>query len=390
MNRPVAHALTLTRIWMQQIAVLSMKEIRQLLRDRALFIYTVYIFTANIIIAAGGASGELRDAPVRVHDADRSAASRDLIYRFQPPRFRLAGEVDSPAQALRLLDRGEAQVVLDIPADFTESLQRQQLAHVQALIDTSQANNGYLASSYAARIVARFSEEQAQRNVLRAGGDLRHAPAIRNELRVWYNPGLNDKWFNTISELLTMVTVACILLPAAAMIREKERGTLEQLLVSPLTPLQIMLSKLLSMMLVMLCGTTVAVFGIMMPFYGVPFVGSVPLFFALTALYAFTNAGLGLAAATFARNSAQVGLVVLLMVMPIVMLSGTWTPMESMPAWLRSLMYLSPMRHYIEIAYGILLRGAGFGILWTSVLPMVAIGVALFALGLARFRRQFV
>ena len=390
MNRPAAHALTLTRIWMQQIAVLSMKEIRQLLRDRALFIYTVYIFTANIIIAAGGASGELRDAPVRVHDADRSAASRDLIYRFQPPRFRLAGEVDSPAQALRLLDRGQAQVVLDIPSDFAESLQRQQPAHVQALIDTSQANNGYLASSYAARIVARFSEEQAQRNVLRAGGDLRHAPAIRNELRVWYNPGLNDKWFNTISELLTMVTVACILLPAAAMIREKERGTLEQLLVSPLTPLQIMLSKLLSMMLVMLCGTTVAVFGIMRPFYGVPFVGSVPLFFALTALYAFTNAGLGLAAATFARNSAQVGLVVLLMVMPIVMLSGTWTPMESMPAWLRSIMYLSPMRHYIEIAYGILLRGAGIGILWTSVLPMVAIGVALFALGLARFRRQFI
>jgi ABC-2 type transport system permease protein len=260
---------------------------------------------------------------------------------------------------------------------------------VQALIDTSQANTGYLASSYAARIVARFSEDQARRNILRAGGDLRLAPSIRNELRVWYNPGLNDQWFNTISELLTMVTVACILLPAAAMIREKERGTLEQLLVSPLTPLQIMLSKLLSMMLVMLCGTTVAVFGIMMPFYGVPFVGSVPLFFLLTALYAFTNAGLGLVAATFARNSAQVGLVVLLMVMPIVMLSGTWTPMESMPAWLRALMYLSPLRHFIEIAYGILLRGAGFGVLWDSVLPMAAIGVALFALGLARFRTQF-
>lgn len=389
MNRLPAHAVTLTRIWTQQIAVLSMKEIRQLLRDRALFIYTVYIFTANIIIAAGGASGELRDSPVRVHDADRSAASRDLIYRFQPPRFRLAGEVDSVVEAARLLDRGAAQMVLDIPADFSESLQRQQPVHVQALIDTSQANTGYLASSYAARIVARFSEDQSQRNVLRAGGDLRHAPAIRNELRVWYNPALNDKWFNTISELLTMVTVACILLPAAAMIREKERGTLEQLLVSPLTPLQIMLSKLLSMMLVMFCGTAVAVFGLMRPLYGVPFVGSVPLFFMLTALYAFTNAGLGLAAATFARNSAQVGLVVLLMVMPIVMLSGTWTPMESMPAWLRALMYFSPLRHYIEIAYGILLRGAGIGILWTSALPMAAIGVALFALGLARFRRQF-
>ena len=225
--------------------------------------------------------------------------------------------------------------------------------------------------------------------MIRAGGDLRQMPAIKNDLRVWYNPSLNDSWFNTIAELLTMITIACILLPAAAMIREKERGTLEQLLVSPLTPLQIMLSKLISMMLVMFCGTAVAVFGIMMPFYGVPFIGSVPLFFALTALYAFTNAGLGLTAATFARNSAQVGLVVLLMVMPIVLLSGTWTPMESMPSWLRSLMYLSPLRHYIEIAYGILLRGAGLDVLWTSVLPMAAIGVALFALGLLRFRRQF-
>ena len=389
MSRPASKRLWLARIWLQQIAVLSAKEIRQLLRDRALFIYTVYIFTANILIAAGGASNELRDAPVRVHDADRSAASRELIYRFQPPRFRLAGEVGSAAEAMQLLDRGEAQVVLDFPPEFADSLQRQRLAHVQALIDASQANTGYLASSYAARIVARYAEERAQRNILRAGGDLRQIPSIRNELRVWYNPDLNDKWFNTISELLTMVTVACILLPAAAMIREKERGTLEQLLVSPLTPLQIMLSKLLSMMLVMLCGTTVAVFGIMMPLFHVPCVGSVPLFFLLTALYAFTNAGLGLVAATFARNSAQVGLVVLLMVMPIVMLSGTWTPMESMPAWLRALMYLSPLRHFIEIAYGILLRGAGLGLLWHSVAAMALIGIGLFALGLARFRRQF-
>jgi ABC-2 type transport system permease protein len=381
--------LPLTRVWLRQVAVLSTKEIRQLLRDRALFIYIVYAFTANIIIAAGGASSELRNSVVRVHDADQSSASRELIYRFQQPRFLLAGEVATPAEALSLLDRGEVQMILEIPSGFAESLRRQQPAHVQALIDTSQANSGYLSSSYAARIVERFSQDWAGRNVIRAGGDLRQMPAIKNDLRVWYNPSLNDRWFNTISELLTMVTIACILLPAAAMIREKERGTLEQLLVSPLTPLQIMLSKLISMMLVMFCGTAVAVFGIMMPFYGVPFAGSVPLFFALTALYAFTNAGLGLTAATFARNSAQVGLVVLLMVMPIVLLSGTWTPMESMPPWLRALMYLSPLRHYIEIAYGILLRGAGLDVLWTSVLPMAAIGVALFALGLLRFRRQF-
>ncbi len=390
MSSPDRPWLWSSRVWLWQIAVLAMKELRQLVHDRALFAYTVYIFTANIIIAAGGASNELRDSVVRVHDADQSAASRDLIYRFQRPRFRLAGEIESAEVGMRELDRGEAQTILAIPSDFAESLARQKEASLQALIDTSQANSGYLASSYANRIVARYSEQWAERNVIRAGGDPRRMPAIVNEVRVWYNPGLDDRWFNTISELLTMVTVACILLPAAAMIREKERGTLEQLLVSPITPLQIMASKVLSMMLVMLTGTSAAVFGIMMPFYNVPFVGSVPLFFALTAVYAFTNAGLGLVAATFARNSAQVGLVVLLMVMPIVMLSGTWTPLESMPQWLHALMFFSPLRHYIEIAYGIMLRGAESAILWHSVLAIAAIGAVLFGLGLARFRRQFV
>jgi len=376
-------------VWLRQVGVLSAKELIQLTRDRALFIYTVYIFTANIFIAAGGASNELKDAPTWVRDLDRTQAARDFVYRFQPPYFQLAGEVDSDRAALGLLDRGEAKVVLEIPEHFARSLQAQLPAQVQVLIDTSQANTGFLASSYAERIAGQYGATWAQRNVERAGGDPRLLPSVANEIRVWYNPDLNDKWFNTISELLTMVTVACILLPAAAMIREKERGTIEQLLVSPLSSFQVMLSKVLSMVAVMLVGTAVAIFAIMRPVYGVPFVGSVTLFFLLTALYAFVNAGLGLAAATFARNSAQVGLVVLLMVMPIVMLSGTWTPLESMPPWLRALMSVSPLRHFIDVAYGILLRGAGLDVLWDSVLAMTVIGVALFALGLWRFRRQF-
>ena len=376
-------------VWLRQVGVLSAKELIQLSRDRALFLYTVYIFTANIFIAAGGASNELKDAPTWVRDLDRTQAARDLVYRFRPPYFRLAGDVDSERAALGLLDRGEAKVVLEIPEHFASSLHSQRVARAQVLIDTSQANTGFLASSYAERIAGQYGALWAQRNVERAGGDPRLMPSVGNEIRVWYNADLNDEWFNTISELLTMVTVACILLPAAAMIREKERGTIEQLLVSPLSPFQVMLSKVLSMVAVMLVGTAVAIFAIMRPVYGVPFVGSVTLFFLLTALYAFVNAGLGLAAATFARNSAQVGLVVLLMVMPIVMLSGTWTPLESMPPWLRGLMSVSPLRHFIDVAYGILLRGAGLDVLWDSVLAMAVIGVALFALGLWRFRRQF-
>jgi ABC-2 type transport system permease protein len=186
-----------------------------------------------------------------------------------------------------------------------------------------------------------------------------------------------------------MMTVACILLPGSAMVREKERGTIEQLLVSPLTPLQVMLPKVVAMVLVMMAGTALALFGIMQPVFGVPIRGSVPLFLLMTAVYAFTNAGLGLVAATFSRTASQVGLLALLMVMPIVTLSGTWTPLEGMPQALDTLMLLSPLRHFIEIAYGILLRGAGLDTLWDSALAMTLLGCGLFALGASRFRRQF-
>jgi ABC-2 type transport system permease protein len=150
-----------------------------------------------------------------------------------------------------------------------------------------------------------------------------------------------------------------------------------------------MLAKVLAMEVVMLAGVALALFGIMQPIYHVPVKGSLTLFFALTSIFAFTNAGLGLAAGTFARNTGQTGLLVMLIVMPIVTLSGTWTPLESMPDWLRAVMTLSPLRHFVDIIYSILLRGAGLADLWQSVAWMVGLGALLFVLGLVRFRRQF-
>jgi ABC-2 type transport system permease protein len=378
------------RVWLRQMRVMTAKELRQLARDRVLLIFIVYIFTLHIVIAAGGLQTELRRAGVLVHDADHSAAARELVHRFQPPYFEFKQEVGDADAALTLLDRGRAKVLLDIPARFEQTLhEAEQPAVAQLMVDTSNANSGFLASSYGVRIAAGYGQEWARRDLTRAGLDPDKLPVIRNETRIWYNPELNEAWFGTLSDLLTMMTVACILLPASALVREKERGTIEQLLVSPLTPFQIMTSKVLAMILVMLAGTALSLFGIMQPFYDVPARGSLLLFFALTALYAFTNAGLGLMAATFARSSAQVGLLVMLIVMPIVMLSGTHTPLESMPGWLQELMRISPMRYFIVMSYGILLRGAGLDILWDSVLAMAAIGAVLFALGMWRFRRQF-
>lgn len=373
--------------WLRQLWVMTVKEIRQLTHDRALFAYIVYIFTLDIVIAAGSVSLEVHRAPVAVRDGDYSAASREFAGRFLPPYFT---PLHDGGGDVALLDSGRAKCVLDIAPGFERDLRRNERpAKVQALVDASQANSGYLVANYATRITALYAEEWSQRRLVDAGIDPRDLPAIANEVRLWHNADLREPWFSTISELLSMMTVACILLPAAAMVREKERGTIEQLLVSPLSPLQVMLAKIVSMSLVMLAGTAVALYGIMVPIFHVPMRGSAALFFALTVLYAFTNAGLGLVAATYARNSAQIGMVVLLLVTPIIMLSGTWTPLASMPAWLRAAMLLSPLRHFVDIAYGILLRGAGLDTLWQPVLAMAVLGVALFAWGRARFRRQF-
>lgn len=382
--------MTIAQTWVRQLGALVAKELRQLWRDRVLLGFVIYVFTYNIVLAAGGVSFELNRVPVIVNDADGSQAARDLTYRFQPPYFSLRGEARDPEQAMQMLDREQARVLLQIPHDFTHTLNEgRQPATVQLLVDASHANSGYLASSYAGAIANRFGEEWAGKSMARAGIDPARIPHVENRTRYWYNPDLNETWFHTVAELTTMMTVVCILLPAAALVREKERGTIEQLLVSPLSPLQVMLAKVIAMEVVMLAGVAVALFGIMQPIYHVPVKGSLALFFALTSIFAFTNAGLGLAAGTFARNTGQTGLLVILIVMPIVTLSGTWTPLESMPDWLRTIMTVSPLRHFVDIIYSILLRGAGLADVWQSVLWMIGLGALLFVLGLVRFRRQF-
>lgn len=371
--------------WLRQVGVMTVKEFPQLVRDRPVFAYILFIFTLNIIIAAGQ-SLELNNAKIIVNDADQSMVSRELTYRLRAPYFNVADAKLHPKTAQRWLDRGEATLLIDIPPDFSETLLRgEEAATVQLQVDTSIANIGFLAASYSSRIAVELGAKFVAPRLM--GVD--SLPRIDNQRRIRFNADINEAWFSSISELLAVITVACIFLPAVAMVREKERGTVEQLLVSPISPFQVMLAKVLSMMIVMLIGTTFSLFVIMQPLYDVPARGSLPLFFALTGLYAFSTAGIGMLAATFARNTAQLGMLLMLIVFPTIMLSGLWVQLESMPVWLRQIMNLTPLRYFIDIAYGILLRGVGLEIIWDSVLKMVGIGVALFSLSLWRFRRQF-
>ncbi len=376
-------------IWWRRLLVMTRKEMLQLSRDVPILLLLVYSFTLAVYLTGNGIKSQLHNASLLVQDADHSFSSRELIHKFQAPFFRLEGETADPQEGLRWLDQGKAMVVLEIPPRFHEQLMTGEPTALQLLVDTTNSPQGLSAASYAARIVAQFGQEAALSRAGDTEESSQNLPVIVSEHRVWYNQDQNDTWFESISHLLRQITIFAILLPAAAMVREKERGTVEQLLVSPLTPFQIMLPKVLAMTVVILCATAVALFGVIRPAFGVPIRGSVVLFFGLTALFVFTTSGMGLAAAALTRNQAQVGMLTLLVVAPMLLLSGLVAPMEAMPAWANNLMILSPLRYFVEIAQGILLKGVGLSILWKSVLAMALLGGGLFGFGMWRFRRQF-
>jgi ABC-2 type transport system permease protein len=352
-------------LWWRRLIAMTRKEMLQLSRDLPIGLLLVYSFTLAVYIAGNGIRSQLHNASLLVQDNDHSVSSRELIHKFRAPYFRLEGEITDPQEGLRSLDRGRAMAVLEIPPRFHEQLMTGEPTAVQFLVDTTNAPQGLSAASYAVRIVAQFEQETVRARLGGTEMSSQNLPVLVSEHRVWYNPDQDDAWFESISHLLRQITIFAILLPAAALVREKERGTVEQLLVSPLTPFQIMLPKVLAMTVVILCATAVALFGIMRPAFGVPIRGSIT------------------------RNQAQVGMLTLLIVAPMMLLSGLVAPMEALPPWTRHLMMLSPLRYFIDIANGILLKGSDVSTLWEPVLAMVVLGGGLFGFGMWRFRRQF-
>ncbi|WDQ18541.1 ABC transporter permease [Rhodopirellula sp. P2] len=375
-------------VWWNRMRVMTIKEYLQLYRDRILIVFMLYAFTLEVFLAGSGVSMQLQNGALQVHDSDHSFASRELIHRFRPPQFSIDGEVLHHGESIEMLDRGEAMMVLDIPPQFQESLLAGETTSVQLQIDTSNPVLGFLATSYGEQIVGQYGLEAAmQREGI--GLNEQAAPIIHEEHRVWYNANQNDAWFMSVVEMLNVITMFAILLPASAMAREKERGTVEQLLVSPLSTFQMMFPKVLAMTSVILVGTMITIHLILQPFFGVPFRGSLTLFMAVTAIYVFTTAGIGMLLATIARNLAQVGMLTALIFIPMVFLSGAWTPPENMPPVLRAVSAIAPLHHYIDASLGIMLKGSGIGLLWDSILAIALFGAAIYGMSMGYFRRQF-
>lgn len=364
---------SLKRIWR-----LGIKELYSLKADPVLAALIVYTFTIAIYTVASGAKFEVENAAVAVVDEDQTALSRrmrDALLKpfFKEPVLIEASEVD------RAMDEGRFVFVVSIPPKFEHDVIAGRDPVVQLDIDAtamSQAGNGatYIQSILLQEVAAAYPSSTGT------------AP-VSVVTRAKFNPNLKSEWFNAVMQVINNVTMLAVILCGAALIREREHGTLEHLLVMPVTPTEIMLAKVWANGLVIVVAATLSLIFVVQQLLGVPIGGSVTLFVASMLVYQFSVTSLGILIATVSTSMGQFGLIVMPVLIMMNLLSGSTTPMESMPEVLQYVMQLSPSTHFVALSQAILYRGAGMSIIWPQILALVVIGGAFFTLARLRFRR---
>lgn len=362
------------------VFLLAVKELWSLARDPVLLGLIVFAFTISIHAATRALPETLNRASIAIVDEDRSPLSERIVAAFRPPYFATPRIVTIDEMDSRL-DAGLDTFALDIPPDFQRDVLAGRMPAVQLNVDATRTSQAFNGSGYVREIVAR---EVAEFLVPYWGKAV--AP-VDLAMRVRFNPELNRSWFGAIMELIDHVTMLAIILTGAAVIRERERGTIEHLLVMPVTPLEVMTAKIASMGLVVLVTTAMSLVIVVQGLLNVPVTGSRGLFLAGTALHLFATTSLGMFLGMASRSMPQFGLAMILFLHPLQMLSGSMTPRESMPEWIRTIMLVAPNTHYVALAQGVLFRSAGLATVWPQFLALGAIGGILFGITLARFRK---
>lgn len=359
---------------------LGIKELRGLMRDPVLLALIAWGFTVAIYAQATAQPEILHRATIAIVDEDRSALSARIAGAFYPPLF-VRPEMITAAEMDRRMDLGISTFALDIPPHFQRDLLAGRSPAIQLNVDATRVSQAYGGSGYVREIVAGEIDDFLRR--YRSAAPL----PVDVALRVRFNPNLIRLWLGSVAGLIDQISLLAMVLTGAALIREREHGTIEHLLVMPVTPIEIMLSKIWSMGLVVLLVSSVSLLLVVQGALGVPIQGSVPLFILATALFLCAMTCLGIALATVAGSMPQFGLLLMLTLLPLLILSGNVTPFESMPALVQSLMLGAPNTHFVVIAQSILFRGAGLDIVWPQFLALLVISAVLFLFALARFRR---
>jgi ABC-2 type transport system permease protein len=364
----------------ERILVLVRKEFRQVFRDPRL---TRVLFVSPLVqlLAFGYAvSTDVRHTSTYLVDHDRSQASRELVETLVASGyFRITGQGERSRDLVQVLERGDAILGLEIPAGFARDLQGGTgAATVQILLDGTNSNTALVARGYAERIVQGFG--------VRAAGGI-YPPAVELQERAWFNPSLASRNYNVPAVVGTIVMLVCLLLTALAVVREREIGTLEQLMVSPLRPVELIAGKTVPFAILGLVdvGLVTAVARL---WFHVPFEGSWLLFLVASIFYLLSGLGLGLLLSTVSNTQQEAFMATFLVFMPTMLLSGFMFPVSSMPRIFQVMTLVNPLRHYLEIVRGIFLKGAGLEALWPQLLALLVLGALLLGAATSRFQKR--
>ncbi|MBB5049156.1 ABC-2 type transport system permease protein [Rhodopseudomonas rhenobacensis] len=368
------------RSMLRHIGRLTGKELRSLWADPILLAFIFYVFSFAVYTIATGAKFEVEAARVAVVDEDHSELSRRISAALLPPLFRTADAI-SPAEIDQAMDAGRYVFVVEIPPQFESDALSGKSPTVQINVDATAmaiAGNGAVdIQSIVLRETASYLRKDSGSS----------KPPVDVVVRAKFNPNLNSMWFTSVMQVINNIAILSIILTGTALIRERERGTIEHLLVMPVTPLEIMLAKIIANGAVIVGAALVSLQTVVRGILGVPIAGSLPLFTFGVVLFMFSVTALGLLLATYARTMPQFGLLALPVIVMLYLLSGSTTPLETMPAWLQFVMQFTPNAQFVAFAQAVLYRGAGIELVWFQLVAMAAIGLTTLAICRVRFAK---
>jgi ABC-2 type transport system permease protein len=364
---------------LSNVLQLGIKELRSLRADPVLLLIIAYSLSFAVYAVATGTKMEVERGSIAVVDEDRSELSRRIAGAHLEPYFRNASEI-SAGDIDPGMDSGRFVFVIEIPPKFEADVLAGRKPSVQINVDATAMAQAFNGAAYIQNIVAR----EVLSVVTRREGTT--ALPVDFVVHSKFNPNVRTEWFSSVMQVINNVTILCVILTGAALLRERERGTVEHLLVMPVTPTEIMLAKILANGMVIVLAAVLSLWFVVRGLLQVPLAGSVALFVAGTIIYQISISALGILLATFTGTMGQFGLLSLPVLIVLNLLTGATTPYETMPEWLQVVMQVAPTTHFVSFAQGVLYRGAGIEILWKQILTMFAIGMVYFAVSLARFR----
>ena len=362
----------------RRILELVRKEFLQIRRDPRLWRIVLIAPIFQLIMFGYAVSTDVRRTGTFVVDLDNTHVSREFIQEFTASEhFRIVGRSQRPADLVEALDHADAAVGLEIPRGFAAAVQEGSGAQVQLLFDGSNSNVATVARGYAERIVADFSRRQAP---------VPFVPAIDLRQRAWFNPTLESQNFNVPAVIAMIILLVCMLLTSLAVVREREIGTLEQLMVSPLTPTELIIGKTIPFAIIGLVDLMI-VTSVALLWFRVPFVGNPLLLLLASILYLLPALGMGLLISTISNTQQEAFMLSFLILMPTILLSGFMFPVRSMPELFQHLTLFNPVRHFLEIDRSIFLKGAGLDVLWPQYLWLLAMGAGVITVAASRFKK---